>query len=51
MQGAICTVANKLFGRKKYGEWKQYERDEPTTYSTSPAISNTNRTEEYVNSC
>ena len=47
-QGAICTVANNLFGRKKYGEWKQYERDEPTVYNTLPVISNTNKTEAYV---
>ena len=48
VQGATCTVANNLFGRKEYDEWKQYERYEPTTYNTLPAISNTNRTETYV---
>ena len=47
-QEAICTVANNLFGRKKYGELKQYERDEPTIYNTLPVISNTNKTEAYV---
>ena len=47
-QGAICTVANNLFGRKEYGAWKRYERDKPTTYNTLPAINNTNRTEAYV---
>ena len=30
-QGAIYTVANNLFGRREYGEWKQYKRDEPNT--------------------
>ena len=47
-QGALCTVANNLFGKREYGEWKRYERDEPTTYDTLPTISNTNRTEAYV---
>ena len=47
-QGAICTVANNLFGRKEYGAWKHYERDKPTTYNTLPTINNTNRTEAYV---
>ena len=47
-QGATCTVANNLFGRKEYDEWKQYERDEPTIYNNLPAISNANRTEACV---
>ena len=48
VEGAICTVANDLFGRKEYGELKQYERAEPTTYNTLSAINNTNRTEAHV---
>lgn len=30
-KGAISTIANNLFGREEYGEWKRYEIDEPTT--------------------
>ena len=48
VQGAIFTVANKLFGIKEYGEWKQYERDEHATCNNLPTISNTSRTEAYV---
>ena len=43
----ICTVAS-LFSKKEYGEWKQYEGDVLTTYNTLSAISNTNKTEAYV---
>ena len=46
--GAIITVANELFGRKKYGEWKPYCRENPTDKKTLPAMSNTRRTEMYV---
>ena len=48
VEGAICTVANDLFGRKEYGELKQHERAEPTTQNTLSAINNTNRTEAHV---
>ena len=48
VQRAICTVTNYLLDRKEYGVWKRYERDEPTTHDTLPAISNTKRTEAYV---
>ena len=33
----VCTVANNLFSRKQYGEWKRYERGD----NTLPAISGT----------
>ena len=48
VQGAICTVANLLFERKDHGEWKRYEMHQLTDYNTLPAMTNTNRTEAYV---
>ena len=47
-QGAICAVANILFGRKDFGEWKQYDKGRTTNCNTLPAPSNTKRTETYV---
>ena len=36
--GAIIVVANYLFERKKYGEWKKYMANSGTTKNTLPAI-------------
>lgn len=47
-EGSVCIVANILFGRKKYGKWKQYDKEKPIDCNTLPAPTNTNRTEEYV---
>ncbi len=46
-QGAICTVANNLFGRRKFGKWKQFENRTKTDNNTLPAPTNSNRTEPY----
>ena len=46
--GAIITVANELFGRNKYGKWKPYDSENPTDKNTLPAMSNTRRTEVYI---
>ena len=46
--GAVITVANELFGRKDHGEWKAYNFESPTDKNTLPAMSNTRRTEPYI---
>ena len=46
--GAVCTVANNVFGRKEYGEWKPFIDKVPTDPNTLPAPQNINRTEAYV---
>ena len=43
--GAIMVVANYLFGRKDFGEWKQYVPNEETTNNTMPTHSNRRRVE------
>ena len=43
--GAIMVVANYLFGRKEFGEWKQHVANEETTNNTLPAHSNRRRVE------
>ena len=48
VHGSIIAVANVLFGRKEFGEWKAYNRDLPTDNNTLPAPSNLNRTEPYM---
>ena len=40
IQGAIVTVANELFGRKEYGEWKAYCSTEPQDNNTLPSFNN-----------
>ena len=47
-QGAIIAVANTLFGRKEFGEWKPYHKGQVADYNTLPAPTNINRTEPYV---
>ena len=47
-QGAVCAVANILFGRKDHGQWKRYDKEKATNYNTLPVPTNTNRTEAYV---
>ena len=47
-EGAIITVANELFGRKEFGEWMIYSPDAESTNNTLPAMSNTRRTEPYM---
>ena len=44
VQGEICTVANNLFNHKEFGEWKRYQKKNPTNYNTLPVPTNTNRT-------
>ena len=46
-QGAICTVANNLLGRKNFGKWKQFEKGTKSDNNTLPAPTNSNRTEPY----
>ena len=43
--GAITVVANHLFGRKEFGEWKKHAANEETTNNTLPAHSNRRRVE------
>ena len=47
-QESICTIANTLFGRKQYGEWKCHTPQNGTDCNTLPAKNNTNRTETYA---
>ena len=47
-EGAITVVANQLFGRSKYGEWKIYDKHSVTDCNTMPAMSNIRRTEPYI---
>ena len=43
--GAIMVVANYLFGRKEFGEWKPYVQNSEATNNTLPAHSNRRRVE------
>ena len=43
--GAIIVVANHLFGRMKFGEWKKHVANVETTNNTLPAHSNRRRVE------
>ena len=45
-QGAI-SVANILFGRQEFREWKIYEKGKEVDYNTLPAPTNMNRTKPY----
>ena len=47
VQGAIITVANELFGRKEFGEWKVYSSTEPQDDNTLPSFNNVRRAEHY----
>ena len=46
--GAIIGVANHLFGRTNYGEWKIHMTNSETTKNTLPAHSNRRRVEVQV---
>ena len=48
MEGLICICANIIFGLKKFGKWKRYDKDQSTDNNTLPATTNSNRTEAYV---
>lgn len=48
VEGAIVTIANELFGRKTFGEWKIYESNNVINNNTLPSMSNTRRTECYI---
>ena len=51
IQGAITTVANELFGRKKFGEWKMFSEQSDASIidnNTLPFPSNARRTEKYM---
>ena len=45
---AIITVANKLFGREKYGMWREHINGTVSDENTMPAPSNTRRVEPYM---
>ena len=45
-QGAI-SVANILFGRQEFREWKIYEKGKEVDYNTLPTPTNMNRTKPY----
>ena len=45
-QDAI-SVANILFGRQEFREWKIYEKGKEVDYNTLPAPTNMNRTKPY----
>ena len=45
-QGAI-SLANILYGRQKFREWKIYEKGKEVDYNTLPAPTNMNRTKPY----
>ena len=40
-------MANELFGRKEYGEWKAYCSTEPQDNNTLPSFNNVRRAEHY----
>ena len=42
---AMIRVANILFRRNDFGEWKIYKERQGCDYNTLPAATNTNRTE------
>ena len=46
-QGAIISVANILFGRQEFGEWKIYEKGKEVDYKTLPAPKNIDKTKPY----
>ena len=50
IKDAITTVANELFGRKQFGEWKMFGEkvNTLTDNNTLPAASNLRRTEKYM---
>ena len=41
-------MANILFGRQEFGEWKIHEKGQEVDYNTLPAPTNINRTEPYL---
>ena len=45
-QGAI-SLANILYGRQKFREWKIYEKGKEVDYNTLPTPTNMNRTKPY----
>ena len=47
-QAAIVTVANNLFGREEFGEWKMFTAKEKFDNNTLPAPNNIRRTESYL---
>ena len=47
IEGSIITIANELFGRKEFGEWKLYDRLTTSDNNTLPSLSNI-RTESYM---
>ena len=50
IQGAITTVANELFGRKKFGDWKMFNEkyDESFIDNTLPFPSTARKIERYM---
>ena len=40
-------MADILFGRQEFGEWKIYEKGKELDYNTLPVPKNINRTEQY----
>lgn len=48
IEGSIVTIANELFGRKDFGEWKPYNKENISDNNTLPSMSNVRRTERYI---
>ena len=46
-QGTIISVANILFGKQEFGEWKICEKGKEIDYNTLPAPTNINRLESH----
>ena len=48
VQGAIVHIANDLFGRKQYGEWKIYKNKQDQDCNTLPDPRNNRTYEPYI---
>ena len=48
IEGSIITIANELFGRKQFGEWKIYDKHKTPDNNTLPSMTNISRTESYI---
>ena len=48
IEGSIITIANGLFGRKDFGEWKIYDKHTTLDNNTLPSMTNITQTESYM---
>ena len=48
IEGSLVTIANELFGRKEFGEWKVHDKTKIPDNNTLPCMSNIRRTERYM---